>query len=36
MHGAGIGARPLNRTLPTPGGAQQLASVESPPLSVML
>jgi D-alanyl-D-alanine carboxypeptidase/D-alanyl-D-alanine-endopeptidase (penicillin-binding protein 4) len=36
MHGAGIGARPLNRTLPAPGGAQQLASVESPPLSVML
>ena len=36
MHGAGIGARPLNRTLPAPGGAQQLASVESPPLSVIL
>ena len=36
MHGAGIGARPLNRTLPAPGDAQQLASVQSPPLSVML
>ena len=36
MHGAGIGARPLNRTLPAPGDAQQLASVHSPPLSVML
>jgi serine-type D-Ala-D-Ala carboxypeptidase/endopeptidase (penicillin-binding protein 4) len=36
MHGAGIGARPLNRTLPAPSAAQQLASVESPPLSVML
>ena len=36
MHGAGIGARPLNRTLPAPGGAQTLASVQSPPLSVML
>jgi serine-type D-Ala-D-Ala carboxypeptidase/endopeptidase (penicillin-binding protein 4) len=36
MHGAGIGARSLNRTLPAPAGAQQLASVESPPLSVML
>ena len=36
MHGAGIGARPLNRTLPAPGGATQLASVSSPPLSVML
>jgi D-alanyl-D-alanine carboxypeptidase/D-alanyl-D-alanine-endopeptidase (penicillin-binding protein 4) len=36
MHGAGIGARPLNRTLPAPGGAQELASVQSPPLSVML
>ena len=36
MHGAGIGARPLNRTLPAPGDAQQLASVRSPPLSVML
>ena len=36
MHGAGIGARPLNRTLPAPENAQQLASVRSPPLSVML
>jgi len=36
MHGAGIGARPLNRTLPAPGGARELASVQSPPLSVML
>jgi serine-type D-Ala-D-Ala carboxypeptidase/endopeptidase (penicillin-binding protein 4) len=36
MHGAGIGARPLNRTLPAPSDAQQLASVQSPPLSVML
>jgi D-alanyl-D-alanine carboxypeptidase/D-alanyl-D-alanine-endopeptidase (penicillin-binding protein 4) len=36
MHGAGIGARPLNRTLPAPGGAQELASVSSPPLSVIL
>ena len=36
MHGAGIGARPLNRTLPAPGGAQTLGSVQSPPLSVML
>jgi D-alanyl-D-alanine carboxypeptidase/D-alanyl-D-alanine-endopeptidase (penicillin-binding protein 4) len=36
MHGAGIGARPLNRTLPAPVGAKELASVESPPLSVML
>jgi serine-type D-Ala-D-Ala carboxypeptidase/endopeptidase (penicillin-binding protein 4) len=36
MHGAGIGARPLNRTLPAPASTQQLASVESPPLSVML
>ncbi len=36
MHGAGIGARPLNRTLPAPAGAQELASVQSPPLSVML
>ncbi len=36
MHDAGIGARPLNRTRPAPGGTQQLASVESPPLSVML
>jgi serine-type D-Ala-D-Ala carboxypeptidase/endopeptidase (penicillin-binding protein 4) len=36
MKGFGIAARPLNRTLPAPDGAQQLASVESPPLSVML
>jgi len=36
MHGAHIGARPLNRTLPAPAGATPLASVESPPLSVML
>jgi serine-type D-Ala-D-Ala carboxypeptidase/endopeptidase (penicillin-binding protein 4) len=36
MHGAGIGARPLNRTLPAPDNTRQLASVQSPPLSVML
>jgi serine-type D-Ala-D-Ala carboxypeptidase/endopeptidase (penicillin-binding protein 4) len=36
MHGAGIGARPLNRTLPAPAGTTQLASVKSPPLHVML
>jgi len=36
MHGAGIGARPLNRTLPAPPGTVALASVSSPPLSVML
>jgi D-alanyl-D-alanine carboxypeptidase/D-alanyl-D-alanine-endopeptidase (penicillin-binding protein 4) len=36
MHGAGIGARPLNRTLPAPAGTEELASVQSPPLSVML
>jgi D-alanyl-D-alanine carboxypeptidase/D-alanyl-D-alanine-endopeptidase (penicillin-binding protein 4) len=36
MHGAHIGARPLNRTLPAPAGAVPLASVTSPPLSVML
>ena len=36
MKGAGIAARPLNRTLRAPDGAQQLASVESPPLQVML
>jgi serine-type D-Ala-D-Ala carboxypeptidase/endopeptidase (penicillin-binding protein 4) len=36
MHGAGIGARPLNRTLPAPGGTKLLATVSSPPLSVML
>jgi D-alanyl-D-alanine carboxypeptidase/D-alanyl-D-alanine-endopeptidase (penicillin-binding protein 4) len=36
MRGAGIGARPLNRTLPAPGGTQQLASVQSPPLLVIL
>ncbi|HEY4825746.1 MAG TPA: D-alanyl-D-alanine carboxypeptidase/D-alanyl-D-alanine-endopeptidase [Solirubrobacteraceae bacterium] len=36
MHDAGIGARPLNRTLPAPAATQQLASVSSPPMSVML
>jgi D-alanyl-D-alanine carboxypeptidase/D-alanyl-D-alanine-endopeptidase (penicillin-binding protein 4) len=36
MHGAGIGARPLNRTLPAPAGSQQLASVESPSADVLL
>jgi serine-type D-Ala-D-Ala carboxypeptidase/endopeptidase (penicillin-binding protein 4) len=36
MHGAHIGARPLNRTLPAPADTVPLASVESPPLSVML
>ncbi|MBV8218241.1 MAG: D-alanyl-D-alanine carboxypeptidase [Solirubrobacterales bacterium] len=36
MHGAGIGARPLNRTLPAPTGTTELASVESPPVNVML
>jgi D-alanyl-D-alanine carboxypeptidase/D-alanyl-D-alanine-endopeptidase (penicillin-binding protein 4) len=36
MHGAHMGARPLNRTLPAPPGTVPLASVESPPLSVML
>jgi D-alanyl-D-alanine carboxypeptidase/D-alanyl-D-alanine-endopeptidase (penicillin-binding protein 4) len=36
MHGAGIGARPLNRTLPAPPGTKTLASVTSPPMSVML
>jgi len=36
MHGAGIAARPLNRTLPAPPGTRQLASVESPPLNTML
>ncbi len=36
MHGAHIGARPLNRTLPAPASTVPLASVESPPLSVML
>ena len=36
MHGAGIGARPLNRTLPAPPGTQLLATVTSPPLNVML
>ncbi|MBV8947871.1 MAG: D-alanyl-D-alanine carboxypeptidase [Solirubrobacterales bacterium] len=36
MHDAGIGARPLNRTLPAPPGGRQLASVQSPPLSVLL
>jgi D-alanyl-D-alanine carboxypeptidase/D-alanyl-D-alanine-endopeptidase (penicillin-binding protein 4) len=36
MHGAGIGARPLNRTLPAPPGTRVLASVTSPPMSVLL
>jgi serine-type D-Ala-D-Ala carboxypeptidase/endopeptidase (penicillin-binding protein 4) len=36
MHGAGIGARPLNRTLPAPTGTSELASVESPPLQAIL
>jgi D-alanyl-D-alanine carboxypeptidase/D-alanyl-D-alanine-endopeptidase (penicillin-binding protein 4) len=36
MNGAGIGARPLNRTRPAPPGTQLLASVSSPPMSVML
>ncbi|MBV9414105.1 MAG: D-alanyl-D-alanine carboxypeptidase, partial [Solirubrobacterales bacterium] len=36
MHGSGIGARPLNRTLPAPPGTRQLAAVTSPPLSVLL
>jgi serine-type D-Ala-D-Ala carboxypeptidase/endopeptidase (penicillin-binding protein 4) len=36
MNGAGIGARPLNRTLPAPAGTQLLASVSSPRMSVML
>ncbi|MBV9335058.1 MAG: D-alanyl-D-alanine carboxypeptidase/D-alanyl-D-alanine-endopeptidase [Solirubrobacterales bacterium] len=36
MNSEGIGARPLNRTLPAPPGARQLASVQSPPLSVLL
>jgi serine-type D-Ala-D-Ala carboxypeptidase/endopeptidase (penicillin-binding protein 4) len=36
MHGARIGARPLNRTLPAPSDTQPLASVTSPPLSVLL
>jgi serine-type D-Ala-D-Ala carboxypeptidase/endopeptidase (penicillin-binding protein 4) len=36
MHGAGIGARPLNRTLPAPPGTRPVASVTSPPMSVML
>jgi D-alanyl-D-alanine carboxypeptidase/D-alanyl-D-alanine-endopeptidase (penicillin-binding protein 4) len=36
MHGAGIGARPLNRTLPAPPGTRPLASVSSPPMSVLL
>jgi serine-type D-Ala-D-Ala carboxypeptidase/endopeptidase (penicillin-binding protein 4) len=36
MHGAGIGARPLNRTHPAPPGTQLLASVSSPPMSVLL
>ncbi len=36
MHGALIGARPLNRTLPAPPDTVPLASVQSPPLSVMV
>ncbi|HTX09823.1 MAG TPA: D-alanyl-D-alanine carboxypeptidase [Solirubrobacteraceae bacterium] len=36
MNGAGIGARPLNRTRPAPPGTQLLASVSSPPMSVLL
>jgi len=36
MNDAGIGARPLNRTLPAPSGAQLLASVSSPKMSVLL
>jgi D-alanyl-D-alanine carboxypeptidase/D-alanyl-D-alanine-endopeptidase (penicillin-binding protein 4) len=36
MHGAHIGARPLNRTLPAPAGTVPLAAVKSPPLSVMV
>jgi D-alanyl-D-alanine carboxypeptidase/D-alanyl-D-alanine-endopeptidase (penicillin-binding protein 4) len=37
MKGAGIGARPLNRTLPAPSTAtHELASVTSPPMSVLL
>jgi serine-type D-Ala-D-Ala carboxypeptidase/endopeptidase (penicillin-binding protein 4) len=36
MNSAGIGARPLNRTLPAPAGTQLLASVNSPRMSVML
>jgi serine-type D-Ala-D-Ala carboxypeptidase/endopeptidase (penicillin-binding protein 4) len=36
MNGAGIGARPLNRTLPAPGGTQELASVTSPPMTVLM
>ncbi|MBV9001975.1 MAG: D-alanyl-D-alanine carboxypeptidase [Solirubrobacterales bacterium] len=36
MHGAGIGARPLDRTLPAPPGTQPLATVKSPPLPVLL
>jgi D-alanyl-D-alanine carboxypeptidase/D-alanyl-D-alanine-endopeptidase (penicillin-binding protein 4) len=36
MHDAGIGSRPLNRTLPAPPGTEPLASVTSPPLSAML
>jgi serine-type D-Ala-D-Ala carboxypeptidase/endopeptidase (penicillin-binding protein 4) len=36
MNGAGIGARPLNRTLPAPAGSQLLASVSSPKISALL
>jgi D-alanyl-D-alanine carboxypeptidase/D-alanyl-D-alanine-endopeptidase (penicillin-binding protein 4) len=36
MNGAGIGARPLHRTRPAPPGTQPLASVSSPPMSVLL
>jgi serine-type D-Ala-D-Ala carboxypeptidase/endopeptidase (penicillin-binding protein 4) len=36
MHGAHIKAKAAARTGPTPAGAQQLASVTSPPLSVLL
>jgi serine-type D-Ala-D-Ala carboxypeptidase/endopeptidase (penicillin-binding protein 4) len=36
MHGAGIGARPLNRTHPAPPGTRLLASVSSPPMSELL
>jgi serine-type D-Ala-D-Ala carboxypeptidase/endopeptidase (penicillin-binding protein 4) len=36
MHGAHIKAKAAKRTGPTPAGAQQLASVLSPPLSVLL
>ncbi len=36
MHGAHIRARAARRTGPAPAGAQQLAEVRSPPLSVLL